>query len=129
MAPPLRTTERRYGIWTANPSTVERVWKRLRYVWVSWPRGLRYSESTALEGPDSHQRIGSRRLRRRPQFRRAFEPGMTVSAGIVSQVAQDREHAAVVFGDGIQLELCKDAPDVLFDGAVGDHELLGDAEI
>jgi len=47
----------------------------------------------------------------------------------VAQVPQHCQHPPVILGDGVQAQFREDAADVLLDGAVGDDELLGDADV
>src|SRR5579862_1060071 len=47
-------------------------------------------------------------------------------AELAAQVGQDCQHPPVVLGCGREAELAEDAGDVLFDGALGDDELVRD---
>src|SRR6476659_8751016 len=63
-----------------------------------------------------------------------FEPRYLITAALYAaerstQVCEDGQDAAVVFGCLGQSQLLEDAGDVLFDGAFGHHHLLRNAGI
>ena len=112
------------------------------YPWLSrsiGPSGLRGppSASTTNAARAFHRRDPHGGLviaaRRRPATNTVRDPsrtglpklGMLLAAAVVPKIVKYRQHPAVVLWYGMQTEFGEDAADVLFDGAVGNDELLG----
>src|SRR6266496_2636266 len=95
----------------------------LLMVWLASRSGA-LSMRTRLGAAASRRNVGARKPA-------VWEAAVLLPCGLAAGVEEghDREHASVVVGAGRQVQLRHHALDVLFDRALADPEVVGDADV